>query len=64
MAVQQKFNKSRGLPIEVSRASDRWNGTRESKLIAGDQIKMQMRQYWLNTRARDTWTWETKDGRQ
>lgn len=64
MAVQQKFNKSRGLPIEVSRASDRWNGTRESKLIAGDQIKMQMRQYWLNTRARDTWTWETRDGRQ
>lgn len=64
VAVQQKFNKSRGLPIEVSQASNRWNGTRVSKLIAGDQIKMQMSRYWLNTHARDTWTKASEDGRK
>jgi len=61
VAAQQKFNRSRGLPIEVSEASNRWNGTRVSKRIAGDQIKMQMRQYWLNTRARETWTETTEE---
>jgi len=61
VAAQQKFNRSRGLPIEVSEASNRWNGTRVSKRIAGDQIKMQMRQYWLNTRAREPWTETTEE---
>lgn len=64
VAVQQKFNESRGLPIEVSQASNRWNGTRVSKLIAGDQIKMQKSRYWLNTHARDTWTKASEDGRK
>ena len=55
VAAQQKFRQSRGLPIEISEASNRWNGTRASRRISGDQIEMQKRQYWLNTRARDTW---------
>jgi hypothetical protein len=55
VAAQQKFRQSRGLPIEISEASNRWNGTRASRRISGDQIEIQKRQYWLNTRARDTW---------
>ena len=63
VAVQQKFSKSQGLPITISEASNRWNGTRNSKRIAGDQITMQMSQYWLNTRARETWTKNTLNKR-
>ncbi|MDB4564572.1 hypothetical protein N9099_01400 [Mariniblastus sp.] len=64
VAAQQKFNPSRGLSIEISEASNRWDGTRISKRIAGDQIKMQTREYWLNTRARNTWTNKGNDKRQ
>ena len=64
VAVQQTFNNTRELPIQISEESNRWNGTRVSKRIAGDQIKMQMRRYWLNTRARDTWTKKGNDNHQ
>ena len=63
VAVQQKFSNTKGLPIQISEESNRWNGTRVSKRIAGDQIKMQTRRYWLNTRARDIWTKKGNDNR-
>jgi hypothetical protein len=55
VAAQQKFPNAKGLPIEVSGESNRWTGVRESETLTGDQVRMKVERYWLNTKARSFW---------
>ena len=55
IAAQEKFAKASGRPIEVSGESDRWTGTRETGSLTGDQVKMLVERFWLNTKPRRIW---------
>jgi hypothetical protein len=61
MAAQIRFQHANGRAIEVSGESDRWTGSRETKSLRGDQIKMHAEGYWLNLKPRSLWINETSD---
>ena len=61
IAAQEKFAKASGRPIDVSGESDRWTGTRETDSLTGDQVKMLVERFWLNTKPRRIWNDKASD---
>ena len=56
MATQQRFDKAKGLSIEVAQPSEWWTGERETTtLTRPDQVKMFAARYWLNLKPRSFW---------
>ena len=59
IASQQKGDAARKHTIDVFSKADRWNGSRYTTTIAGDQYQMHVRRYRLNTKPRFFWSAES-----